>query len=323
MDQGNQKIFIYGVIGSDGVSAEAFVLEFQKLEQAGHPIHVHINSPGGSVWDGLAIFTTIKSSKVPVYTHVDGIAYSMAAMIALAGHRVHMAQGSLLMLHNVSTSEYGHAQKLRQTADEVEKYDAVLADLIASKSGKSLDFVHQNWLDYKDHLFSPTEALSVGLIDQIETHQAKGIPQNAHQLTYDKLVQAFYLNHQINNQHMNPFKQILNARPSSGKRFSGPKNEDTLQETSSDQVASDLLYRLENCVLGFEGLLHSFEALLNEGEQPAESEDLPAKVDALRKRLDAMSDRRLQAYTAADFTGHSRPRFETSFDNEMRKALQK
>lgn len=322
MDQGNQKILIYGVIGSDGISAEAFAQEFQKLEQAGHTIHVHINSPGGSVWDGLAIFTTINSAKVPVYTHVDGIAYSMAAMIALAGHRVHMAKGSLLMLHNVSASEYGHAQKLRQTAGEVEKYDTILADLIATKSGKDLDFIHQNWLNFQDHYFSPAEALSAGLVDQIETHQAN-IPQNVQQLTYHQLVEAFQLNHQTRNQHMNPFKQILNARPSSGKRFSGPKNEDTLQETSSDQVASDLLYRLENCVLGFEGLLQSFEALLNEGEQPAELEDLPAKVDALRKRLDAMSDRRLQAYTAADFTGHSRPRFETSFDNEMRKALQK
>jgi hypothetical protein len=233
-----------------------------------------------------------------------------------------MSQGSLLMLHNVSTNEYGHAQKLRQTAGEVEKYDTILADLIAAKSGKSLDFVHQNWLNYQDHLFSPAEALSVGLIDQIETHQAKDIPQNIHQLTYNKLVEAFQLNHQKNNQHMNPFRQILNARPSAGKCFAEPvKNEDTIQEPSSDQMMNDLLSRLENCVIGFEGLLQSFEAILNEEE----AEDLPAQVDALRKRLDAVSTRPLRAFASTDKVYHSSrgQKFETSFDREERTIFSK
>lgn len=323
MDQGNSKIFIYGVIGSDGVTAESFVQQFQQLEQTGDPISIHINSPGGSVWDGLAIFTTIKSSKVPVYTYVDGIAYSMAGMIALSGHRVYMAQGSLLMLHNVSASEYGHAQKLRQTAAEVEKYDEILVNLIATKSGKSLDFIRQNWLNFQDHYFSPAEALSAGLIDQIDQNQAKDVPQNIHQLTYNQLVEAYYLNrhNQTNNRNMNPLRQILNTRSSSSKRVD-PKNEDTIQEGSQDQVINDFLLRIENCVIGFEGLLQSFEALLKEEEQTTESEDLPAQVEALRKRMDAMSTRRLQAYSVTD-TPQTKPRFQTSFDHEVLKALKK
>lgn len=121
---------------------------------------------------------------------------------------------------------------------------------------------------------------------------------------------------------MNPIRQILNARLSPNKHFSGPvKNEDTIQEPSSDQIMNDLLSRLENCALGFEGLLQSFEAILNEEE----TEDLPAQLDALRKRLDAVSTPPLRAYASTDKAYHSSrgQNFETSFDRGERALLSK
>ena len=77
------ELKIYGVIGDwwDGNTATDFVRAFQQMEREYDEIHIHINSPGGSVHEGLAIANAIKSSKKTVHTFVDGIAYSMAASI--------------------------------------------------------------------------------------------------------------------------------------------------------------------------------------------------------------------------------------------------
>ena len=118
------EIRIYGLIGKDerneGNTAKQFVSDFQALEAAANTIHIRIKSPGRSVLDGLPIFNAIRASQKEVHTYVDGIAYSMGAMIALAGHTVHMASGSLLMLHNVSGMEFGNAKTLRKTAENRE-----------------------------------------------------------------------------------------------------------------------------------------------------------------------------------------------------------
>ena len=320
-----KKILLYGVIGEGDLTAKSFLKEFQSLEEKQQAIAVHINSPGGSVWDGLAIFNAIKAAKIPVHTHVDGIAFSMAAMIALAGHQVQMAQGSILMLHNVSTSEFGHADKLRQTAAEVDKYDGILCDLISAKSRQSVDFVRENWLNFQDHYFSPSEALSAGLIDQITTSQAANIPQNARQLTYSQLVESYQANTQPQSQDMNRLKQMLSAHSRANSSPQPVKNEETteeiLQESNSDEVISNLLTRLENSVLSFEGILKQFESILK--EEVSESEDLPAQVAALRRRMDAMSSRPVQAYSASDASYESKPSFETSYDRAIRKAFKK
>src|SRR5690606_27365480 len=113
---------------------------FNELEDIHDRINVHINSPGGSVWDMLPIFNAIKSSKKEVHTYVDGIAFSAGAMILLAAKKgnVHMAKGSLMMLHAVSTGRYGNARAFRREAETLDTYDEVLGQLIADRTGKSL-----------------------------------------------------------------------------------------------------------------------------------------------------------------------------------------
>lgn len=186
---------IYGVIGSywDDNTANAFVSAFNSLEKTCERINIHINSPGGSVHEGLPVCNAIKASVRDVHTYVDGIAYSMGAMIAISAKKgnVHMATGSLLMLHSVSTWTHGNAQHLRDEADVLDKYDDVLGNLIVGRTGKSLADVKAEYMDHKDHYFTPAEAKAEGLIDVIEAYEATDVPDDAQNMSYGQ-VAAWY-----------------------------------------------------------------------------------------------------------------------------------
>src|SRR5690606_34118792 len=186
---------IYGVIGSscDGHTANDFVRAFKAVERTCSRINIDINSPGGSVHEGLPICNLIKGSNKEVHTYVDGIAYSMGAMIAISAKkgRVHMAKGSLLMLHSVSTLIYGNAQALREEADVLDTYDDVLGGLIAGRTGKTLDVVKSEYLNHTDHFFTPDKAKAEGLIDVIEDYEAEDMPDNVRNMSMGQ-VAAWY-----------------------------------------------------------------------------------------------------------------------------------
>ncbi|WP_353183560.1 head maturation protease, ClpP-related [Parapedobacter lycopersici] len=189
------KIVIYGVIGSwwEGNEASEFVKKFNELEKSHERINVHINSPGGSVWDMLPIFNAIKSSKKDVHTYVDGIAFSAGGMILLAAKKgnVHMAKGSLMMLHSVSTGKYGNARAFRKEAETLDTYDDVLGQLIADRTGKTLADAKSSYLDYEDHYYTPQKAKEEGLIDHIEDYEAEEMPENVRNMKPEE-VAAWY-----------------------------------------------------------------------------------------------------------------------------------
>ncbi|RVU01100.1 hypothetical protein EOD41_10830 [Mucilaginibacter limnophilus] len=188
-------IMIYGVIGAsyweEGNTGRKFVTDFKELEKTYDRINVKINSPGGSVWDGLPMFNAIKASKKDVHTYVDGIAYSMGAMIALAGHTVHAAKGSLILLHNVSGVAFGNARDMRKTADEMDIYDDVLSQLIADKTGKTLEAVKKEWMNYDDNLMSAQTAFDAKLVDVLETYEADNVPEDVRNMKHEDLM-AYY-----------------------------------------------------------------------------------------------------------------------------------
>lgn len=84
-------------------------------------INVHINSCGGDVYEGLAIFNLLKAHKATVNVYVDGIAASIASVIAMAGDKIVMTDTSLMMIHNCYVHTRGNSKELRKTADDMEK----------------------------------------------------------------------------------------------------------------------------------------------------------------------------------------------------------
>lgn len=193
------RINIYGEIGDwseKDVRAADFIAVFHALELTCSRINIHINSPGGSTWEGLpianAIKSTIKSSTVDVHTYNDGIAYSMAAIILSSAKKgnVHAAKGSLGMYHSASTLAYGNSKELGKISSDLLKYDDVLA-VFLERTGKTVEEIKATYFDGEDHLMTATEMLADGLIDVIEDYDAIEMPTNVRNMSYGE-VAAWY-----------------------------------------------------------------------------------------------------------------------------------
>lgn len=203
-------IFIYGIIGSSwwdsGTTASGFVQDFRALEAKYDRINIHINSPGGDIHEGLPIVNAIRASKKDVHTYVDGIAYSMAAIIAISAKTVHIASNGMLMMHNASTVIWGNAQELRTEADVLDKYDDSLLQTIADRTGESPKDIKEKWFNYKDNYLTASEAKDAKLVDVIENYQAEGLPSD---MKDKKNVWAHYERHDSAETEENLFQNIL------------------------------------------------------------------------------------------------------------------
>lgn len=129
------EILLYDEISPWGVTAKDFM---RALAQAGDgPITLRINSPGGDVFDGMAIYNALKARKSPVNVVVDGLAASAASFIAMAGDTIQMNEASMLMVHRAWGLAVGNAKDMTDTAAVLEKIDGQLADIYAARVGKS------------------------------------------------------------------------------------------------------------------------------------------------------------------------------------------
>lgn len=113
------EVFIYDGIGMFGVDALEFVQQFAQIKTP--RVNLRINSPGGDVFDGMAIYNAIKSHGATVTSTIDGVAASMASIIALAGDTVEMHESSLFMIHEPWSMVLGNADDMRAEADLLDK----------------------------------------------------------------------------------------------------------------------------------------------------------------------------------------------------------
>lgn len=167
--QASAEIAIYGDIGEswwgESVTASQFVADIKAL--AADQITVRINSYGGSVHDGVAIHNAMKRHPATINVEIDGIAASIASLIAMAGDKVTIAENALLMIHAPLTGVWGNAVELREKADMLDTHSRAVATSYASKSGKSAQDVLALLSDGKDHWFTAAEALAEGWVDAV------------------------------------------------------------------------------------------------------------------------------------------------------------
>lgn len=163
------EIYIYGNIGDrwdeNGVIAADLVRELAALDS--DTITLRINSYGGSVPDGLAIYNALKRHPAAIDVQVDGVAISCAGYIAMAGDTLTMAENAMLMIHAPWGIAIGNAVELRDQADMLDKYAAAMATSYASKSGKSREECMALLSDGKDHWFTADEASAEGFCDSV------------------------------------------------------------------------------------------------------------------------------------------------------------
>jgi ATP-dependent Clp endopeptidase proteolytic subunit ClpP len=162
------EIWIYEMIGEDfwtggGVTAKNFQKEFSEIKAS--QIDLHINSPGGVVFDGITIYNLIKQHPANVTTYIDGLAASIASVIALAGDKVIMAENALYMIHNPTGLAMGTATDMRSLADVLDKVAGTMIGTYVGKSKKSEDEI-KNMLDVETWM-TADEALEAGFVDEI------------------------------------------------------------------------------------------------------------------------------------------------------------
>lgn len=163
------KIYIYDEIGYWGNSAKDFADELNKIDSA--ELVVHLNSPGGEIFDGLAIYQALKNHKASVTIMVDGLAASIASVIAMAADRLVMAPKATMMIHDGWTMGVGNAAEMRKLADLLDKQSEIIASAYADRTGQDANFWRDRMRD--ETWYNAQEALDAGLIDEIEGQEKK------------------------------------------------------------------------------------------------------------------------------------------------------
>ena len=136
-DAPTATLSIFDEIGFWGVQAKDFINELRSVK--GDTLNVEINSPGGDVFAGLAIYNALKGSGKEIVVKVMGVAASAASLIAMAGDKIVMPKNTFLMVHNPWSVAMGNADELRQTADTLDKIGESLKATYAAKTGMSDD----------------------------------------------------------------------------------------------------------------------------------------------------------------------------------------
>ena len=194
-------ILLYGDVGDgEKVDSGRVVSELLALSSTYQHIAVRINSRGGDVFEGMAIYNALRQADGDVKIYVDGLAASIAAVIALCGKPLYMSPYAKLMLHNVSGGTYGNAEELRQVASQMETLQGNLAEMIAKRCGMTADEVKATYMDGADHWIDAEDAVEMGLADGLfDMDEPASVPQ-----TTDEIYNYFNnrLNEPIKNKDM-------------------------------------------------------------------------------------------------------------------------
>jgi ATP-dependent protease ClpP protease subunit len=153
------EVYIYEDVGEGwfgGVSAKQFAADLKALG-AVDTINVHINSYGGEVFDGVAIYRQLVDHKARVVSHIDGVAASIASVIAMAGDEIRITEAGFIMIHNASGGVFGQAADMRQMADLLDTISATIADVYVARTGQDQAAVQammqaETWLTAADSI---------------------------------------------------------------------------------------------------------------------------------------------------------------------------
>jgi len=178
-EAGDVSLLLDGPIGAsffdEGITAASVAKVLAKYPGAKN-ITVRINSPGGSIDDGIAIYNTLKTNGAAIRVEIVGAAYSAASFIAMAGDEIVMHENAMMMIHDPSTVMYGDAASLRKEADVLDKFKVNLVSTYSARTGKSEDEISQAMKD--ETWYTAAEALEAGLITSIAANKAAPVAQN-------------------------------------------------------------------------------------------------------------------------------------------------
>lgn len=293
------KINIYDAIGGWwGTNAADFVAELDGLDV--DELEVHVNSPGGAVWDGIAIMNSLKKHRARVTVIVDGLAASAASIVAMAGDEVVMAEGSQMMVHQASGSAWGNAETMRDMVGILDKIDVSMAAIYARRAGGT----RASWLDVMraETWYTAEEAVEAGLADRAEVVPDAVDAEAAFDLSIFTYAGRSHAPTPRNARASLRPVAMANRAPHSPASTSEPGSNNGKEEPLMEEFLNSLRQRLGvNSEASAEDILAALDEALAEQADPTPTSGLPAGVVAIESgvleslRADAAAGRQALA----------------------------
>lgn len=233
------EIYIYGDIGGwdeESPDARRFVQDLANLNAS--RITARINSMGGSVYDGLAIHNALVRHPAQVTTAIDGIAASIASLIAMAGEERTMASNALLMVHAPWTLALGNSEEFRRMAEVLDKHAEAMTAAYAEATGQPAEDILALLTDGEDHYYTAEEAQSLGFVHSVGSEQP--VPEDLAAMLARRYP-SFHSNKR--NQHMLFGKKKSRTRPTprAGTRLAAVLNYRIDALTDEDTSRSEII----------------------------------------------------------------------------------
>lgn len=173
-DNAPAEILIYDDIGPDWLGMIGSKTIAQALKDLGNPkeITVRLNSPGGSVFEGVAIYNQFKNHKATINMEIDSLAASIASIIAMAGDQIRIAGNAMMMIHDPMAVTWGNAEEMQKTVDLLKQVkDNMLIPTYAARTGEKTSPETLGQLMTEETWFSAEEAVEAGLADEVSANK--------------------------------------------------------------------------------------------------------------------------------------------------------
>lgn len=241
-DKKTADLFIFGEVTSwrwydEDVSAGSFQKDLEEIGQV-DTLNIHINSCGGDVFEGIAIYNLIKQYNATKNVYIDGIAASIASVIAMAGDNIYMSNTSIIMVHNCWTWTSGNAEDLRKTADDMDKVMQAMRNAYLQKVNITEEKLKQ-LLDNETYLIAD-ECLEMGFCSEIIEYDEEEQALSASSKGYYDLVMK------IKNLEKNQDKNVLNLEQKTNELSEKMMNE--IVEKVISKIQTDNLEKQDNII---------------------------------------------------------------------------
>ena len=277
-------IHIYDEIGIHGITAKSFLEDLKDLK--GKDITVHINSTGGDVFQGQAIYTALKNYTGKVTVKIEGLAASMATVIALAADKIEMTSNSLFMIHSPMSNVFGNKSQMRRQINALEKVESTMLNVYSKRTNLSEDKI--NLMMETETWLSADEALEFGFVDEVTGRVA---------------IVAKYDMTGFSNKTA---KDILTTFNKGEQKTENKMNEETMTNWFTE---------IKNLIVGkAEETAQAEPAVQTETEAPKEEvnvDDLKARLDALTEERDSLSQK---LAVQKEKSNESKEEFKTQFE---------
>lgn len=190
------ELYIYDVVGGDffgeGVTAKAVADALKEMKSVKN-LTVRINSPGGDVFDGMAIRNQLLQSGKRLTVEIDGLAASIASVIAMAGSEIRMAEGGMMMIHDAWSMSIGNADELRKTADVLDQISGEISGIYAKRTKNKESDMRD--LMKAETWMTPADALDRGFITAVSEPMQMAASIDPQRFKYRNIPEQFLQGH--------------------------------------------------------------------------------------------------------------------------------